>query len=51
MPASYDQPIALIGAGPASISCATFLARLGYTKIDIFEKTETPGGLVFSEIP
>lgn len=39
MPPAYDQPIALIGAGPTSISCATFLARLGYNKIEIFEKS------------
>jgi dihydropyrimidine dehydrogenase (NADP+) len=26
----YSSKIALIGCGPASISCATFLARLGY---------------------
>uniref|UniRef100_A0A0N4X0L0 dihydropyrimidine dehydrogenase (NADP(+)) n=1 Tax=Haemonchus placei TaxID=6290 RepID=A0A0N4X0L0_HAEPC len=28
---SHSSPIALIGCGPASISCASFLARLGYT--------------------
>lgn len=27
---SYQAPIVLVGCGPASISCATFLARLGY---------------------
>ena len=43
--------IALIGAGPASISCATFLARLGYTDVTIFEKQDYYGGLSTAEIP
>ena len=29
LPESYKAKIALVGCGPASISCATFLARLG----------------------
>ena len=28
--------IALIGAGSASLSCASFLARLGYENVHIF---------------
>jgi dihydropyrimidine dehydrogenase (NADP+) len=51
MPKSYSTPIALIGAGPASISCATFLARLGYTNIHIYEKNQHGGGIVSHEIP
>ncbi|RWS08476.1 dihydropyrimidine dehydrogenase-like [NADP(+)] [Dinothrombium tinctorium] len=47
----YDEKIALIGCGPASISCATFLARLGYNDITIFEKEQFEGGLSTSEIP
>ncbi|THD22438.1 Suppressor-of-rudimentary dihydropyrimidine dehydrogenase mutant [Fasciola hepatica] len=47
----YDTPIAMIGAGPASISCASFLARLGYRNIDIFEKSSFAGGLSSTEIP
>ncbi len=43
--AGHDSPIALIGCGPASISCASFLARLGYTDITIYEKDEFVGGL------
>jgi predicted NAD/FAD-binding protein len=39
------QKIALLGCGPASISCATFLGRLGYNDITIFEKEEFVGGL------
>uniref|UniRef100_A0A8C4DAF7 Dihydropyrimidine dehydrogenase [NADP(+)] n=1 Tax=Dicentrarchus labrax TaxID=13489 RepID=A0A8C4DAF7_DICLA len=51
MPESYHTPIALIGCGPASISCASFLARLGYDNITIFEKQKYTGGLSISEIP
>ncbi|KAM3865561.1 dihydropyrimidine dehydrogenase [NADP(+)] [Diretmus argenteus] len=51
MPESYHAPIALIGCGPASISCASFLARLGYDDISIFEKQKYIGGLSTSEIP
>jgi dihydropyrimidine dehydrogenase (NADP+) len=35
LPESYKTKIALIGCGPASISCATYLARLGYSNIHI----------------
>lgn len=51
MPASYASKIALIGAGPASLSCATFLARLGYSDITIFEKHNFAGGLAIQSIP
>ncbi|EZA58247.1 hypothetical protein DMN91_006467 [Ooceraea biroi] len=43
--------IALLGCGPASLSCATFLARLGYDDVAIFEKEKYIGGLSSSEIP
>ena len=45
LPESYGARVALIGCGPASISCATFLARLGYTNLTIFEKENYIGGL------
>lgn len=48
---SYDSKIALIGCGPASISCASFLARLGYRDVTIFERETFIGGLSTSEIP
>jgi dihydropyrimidine dehydrogenase (NADP+) len=38
LPPSYKKPIAIIGAGPASLSCATFLGRMGYENVHIFEK-------------
>lgn len=51
LPESYKSKVALIGCGPASISCATFLARLGYSDLTIFEKEKYIGGLSSSEIP
>jgi glutamate synthase (NADPH/NADH) small chain len=38
------RKIAVIGAGPAGLSCAGELARLGHS-VTIFEKRELPGGL------
>ena len=49
--ASYKQKVALIGCGPASIGCATFLARMGYNDVTIYEKEEFVGGLNSSELP
>lgn len=45
------SPIALVGCGPSSISCATFLGRLGYSNIHIFERNPYGGGLSLTEIP
>ncbi|VDO03044.1 unnamed protein product [Rodentolepis nana] len=47
----YDTKIALIGCGPASISCATYLARLGYRQVHIFERSKSLGGISTVEIP
>ncbi|VDK59991.1 unnamed protein product [Anisakis simplex] len=49
--AAHQYPIALLGCGPASISCASFLCRLGYTDVTIYEKNDFIGGLSSSEIP
>ena len=45
LPETYRAKVALLGCGPASISCATFLARLGYSDVTIFEKKKYCGGL------
>jgi formate dehydrogenase beta subunit len=42
--------IACIGAGPASLTVANDLMPLGY-QVTIFEKQDTPGGLMRSNIP
>jgi dihydropyrimidine dehydrogenase (NAD+) subunit PreT len=36
--------VAVIGAGPAGLSCATYLRRLGFA-VSLFEKRELAGGL------
>lgn len=51
LPPSFKKPIAIIGAGPASISCATYLGRMGYENVHIFEKNQVGGGIVSHEIP
>ncbi|CUG85679.1 unnamed protein product [Bodo saltans] len=51
MAESYHQKIAVIGCGPAGISCATFLARLGYDNVHVFERKKYGGGLSTMEIP
>jgi len=51
LPPSYQTPIAIIGAGSAGLSAATFLGRMGYDNVHIFEKGQYGGGLVSSEIP
>jgi len=38
------RSVGVIGSGPAGISCATYLARLGYD-VTIYERREKPGGL------
>jgi len=42
--------IAIIGAGPAGLSCAYFLARLGY-RPHVFESEQRPGGMLVQTIP
>lgn len=45
IPEAYHSKIAVIGCGPAGISCATFLGRLGYTDVTVFERERYMGGL------
>ena len=44
------QKVAVIGAGPAGISCAHDLAIMGY-KVTVFEATHQAGGMMFHGIP
>ncbi len=44
------RKVAIVGAGPAGLSCGYFLARLGY-KPKIFEAEPRPGGMLMQAIP
>ena len=46
----FTEKVAIIGAGPAGISCAYYLAEKGY-KPTIFEKNDKPGGMIVYGIP
>jgi NADPH-dependent glutamate synthase beta subunit-like oxidoreductase len=44
------QKVAVIGAGPAGLSCAHDLALMGY-RVTVFEATGAPGGMMVHGIP
>ena len=46
----FDEKIAIIGAGPAGLSAAYYLAEMGF-KPTVFEKNEKPGGMLMYGIP
>ncbi|MBO5618425.1 MAG: FAD-dependent oxidoreductase [Paludibacteraceae bacterium] len=46
----WEEKIAVIGGGPAGLSCAYYLATMGY-KPTVFEKNEQPGGMLRYGIP
>jgi len=46
----FDQKVAIIGAGPAGLSCAFYLAEKGYKPV-VFEKMPRPGGMLTYGIP
>lgn len=45
-----NKKIAIVGGGPAGLTCAYFLAKEGYN-VDIFEKEEKLGGILSYGIP
>ncbi|MBE0478202.1 FAD-dependent oxidoreductase [Candidatus Aerophobetes bacterium] len=45
-----EKKVAVIGAGPAGVTCACDLAKSGY-EIVIFEANSYPGGMMYSGIP
>lgn len=46
----FGEKIAVIGAGPAGMSCAFYLAEKGY-RPTVFEKAARPGGMLMNGIP
>lgn len=46
----WKEKIAIIGAGPAGLSCAYYLATKGYYPV-VFEKNEKSGGMLTYGIP
>ena len=46
----WKEKIAIIGGGPAGLSCAYYLACMGYYPT-VFEKNEEPGGMLRYGIP
>lgn len=46
----FDKKIAVIGSGPAGLSCAYYLAAEGY-RVTVFEKEMKPGGMLTNGIP
>ncbi|MBR5095345.1 MAG: FAD-dependent oxidoreductase, partial [Oscillospiraceae bacterium] len=47
----YPEKIAVIGAGPAGLSCAFFLANMGYENVTVFDRNAVPGGMLTMGIP
>lgn len=47
---NYDKKIAVVGSGPAGLSCAFYLAIDGY-KVTVFEKERVLGGMLTLGIP
>ena len=46
----YTEKIAVIGAGPAGMSCAYYLAQKGYP-VTVFDRNPVPGGILTLGIP
>jgi NADH-quinone oxidoreductase subunit F len=49
-PQTHSQQVAVVGAGPTGLSCAYFLAQMGYP-VTIFEALPVGGGMLSVAIP
>ncbi len=47
----YHDKVAIIGAGPAGLSCAYYLANTGYENVTVFDRNPAPGGMLTMGIP
>lgn len=50
IPHTREEKVAIIGSGPAGLTAAVDLTRLGY-EVTVFEATDTPGGMMMWGIP
>lgn len=46
----FEEKVAVIGAGPAGMSAAFYLKKMGYP-VTVFEKEKRPGGMLMNGIP
>jgi NADH-quinone oxidoreductase subunit F len=49
-PITKDQRVAIVGAGPAGLTCAYYLIRLGY-RVTVFEAKSLGGGMLGLTVP
>ena len=49
-PVTKKEKVAVVGAGPAGLSCAYFLAQMGY-RATVFEALPTAGGMLAVGVP
>ncbi len=49
-PQTHSQQVAVVGAGPTGLSCAYFLAQMGYP-VTVFEALPVGGGMLSVAIP
>lgn len=49
-PSHHHKRVAIIGAGPAGLSCAWYLRQAGFA-VDVYEQHEIAGGMVARAIP
>ena len=51
VPEWNGHKVAIIGAGPAGMSCAYYLAEMGYANVTVFDRNPVPGGMLTLGIP
>ena len=49
-PVTQDQKVAIVGAGPAGLTCAYFLAQMGY-EVTVYESQAVGGGMLGLAVP
>lgn len=49
-PRKIDKKVAIVGAGPAGLTCAGELAKMGYS-VEVFEALQQEGGVLIYGIP